>query len=268
MAGYAILHSLVLTLVRYLSHDLSIGTLLFFRNLFASITILPLLYNRLTLFKTSNLSLHLLRAFAAFVGGYATFYALSSIPLSLVVAIAFTAPIFASLYAFSMLNETMTKQRVISLLLGLAGTLIILRPNVSLAPIGIVAAVLASIMTATAFITVKKLSKLDDPITVMAFPFVLLLPISAIVAFVDWTPPSLGQLPILLLIAPGLTLSQYFMVKAFSHAQASHILPVDFVKLIVTSVTGVFLFNEKIDTWIISGGAVILLGAVLSLAKK
>lgn len=268
MGLYVTFQSLILVLLRYLSADLTVATLLFFRNLIAALVVLPLLTKRkLTLFKTRHLRLHGLRSLAALIGGYATFYAAATIPLTLVVAITFTAPIFASVFSFVSLNENLTRQKLISYGLGLTGMLVILRPNIESNSFGILAAVLASIMTAIAFVSVKKLSDLDPPYTVLAFPFSLLLPISIILALSDWSTPSLEQFPLILLMGLSLIISQFCMVKAFSYAEASQLLPIDFIKLIFTSIAGVMLFEDKLDIWVIAGGVIILASAALLLSK-
>lgn len=210
----------------------------------------------------------MLRAVAAFAGGLATFYSLSAIPLALVVSITFCAPIFASIFAYMVLNENITKAKVMSLLFGLIGVLVLLRPAMTSDFVGVLAAFLAAIMTAIAFITVKKLSIIDDPKTVMAFPFILLLPLSAMMAIFDWTTPTLAQLPFLLLIGAGVCVSQYCMVKAFSLAEASSLLPIDFIKLLMASAIGTLYFGDKVDEWGIAGGAIILIGTCILFANK
>lgn len=268
MGLYVSFQSLILILIRYLSVDLTLATLLFFRNLIAASVLLPLITKRkLTLFKTQYLGLHSIRALAALMGGYATFYAVATIPLTLVVAITFTAPIFASLFSFMSLHESVTRQKLISYGLGIIGMLIILRPNIESDSIGILAAIVASIMTAIAFVSVKKLSALDAPYTIIAFPFALLLPISTIVAICDWSTPSLEQLPLILLMGLSLIISQFCMVKAFSYADASRLLPIDFTKLIFTSIAGVILFEDAVDIWVVTGGVIIFVSATLLFSK-
>jgi len=269
MIVYAISHSIMLATVRFLSEELSTSTLLFFKNFLALVFVFPLIIKKkIRLFETQQLNLHLLRAIAAFVGGLSIFYSLSTIPLTLVVSITFSAPIFASIFAYMVLNENITKAKIISLSLGLIGVLVLLRPAISSDFAGVLAAFLAAIMTAIAFITVKKLSIIDEPHTVMVFPFILLLPLSAIMAILDWTTPSLTQLPFLLLIGVGICVSQYCMVKAFSLAEASSLLPVDFIKLLMASAIGTIYFGDKVDEWSIAGGTIILIGTFLLFVNK
>lgn len=269
MTMYAMTHSIVLATVRFLSEELSSGTLLFFRSFFGLITILPLIIKqKIQLFKTHQLKLHLLRGIAAFLGGLATFYSLATIPLTLVVSITFSAPLFASLFAYKAMNENITRAKVISLVMGLIGVLVLLRPAITSNGFGVLAAFLAAIMTAMAFITVKKLSTLDAPNTVMVLPFVLLLPASGLMAILDWTAPSLTQLPFLLMLGLGVSVSQYCMVKAFSLAEASALLPIDFIKLIIACAIGTLIFGDKIDEWSIAGGTIILIGTFVLFTNK
>lgn len=269
MTLYAISHSIMLATVRFLSEELSTSTLLFFKNFLALIIVLPLIIrNKIRLFETQQLNLHLIRAIAAFIGGLAIFYSLSTIPLTLVVSITFSAPIFATILAYIVLNENITKTKIISLFLGLVGVLVLLRPVMSTDITGVLAAFLAAIMTAIAFITVKKLSITDEPNTVMIYPFMLLLPLSGIMAIFDWTTPSLTQLPYLLLIGVGICVSQYCMVKAFSLAEASSLLPIDFIKLIMASTIGTIYFGDKVDEWSIAGGTIILISTFILFATN
>jgi len=259
----------MLATVRLLSEELSTNTLLFFKNFLALVFVFPLIIKKkIRLFDTQQLNLHLIRTIAAFVGGIAIFYSLSTIPLTLVVSITFSAPIFASVFAYMVLKENITKAKIISLTLGLIGVLVLLRPAMSSDFAGVLAAFLAAIMTAIAFIAVKQLSIIDGPHKVMIFPFILLLPLSAIMAMLDWTTPSLTQLPYLLLMGVGICVSQYSMVKAFSLAEASRLLPIDFIKLIIASAIGTIYFGDKLDEWAIAGGTIILIATFILFADK
>lgn len=269
MGLYALTHSVVLSAVSYLSHELSTSTLFFFRILIGLMFIFPVLVKRRTaLFQTHYFSLHILRAFAAFLGGYALFYALSTIPLTLVVAISFTAPVIATLTSCLLLKETMTKAKAMATMLGFIGVFIILRPNLDSNLYGILAALITASMAAVAFITVKKLTSHENNDTVVALPFFLILPISTCFAVIDWTMPDQSNLPLLLLIGAGFSVSQYALAKAFSLAEASLLLPIDFCRLIFVSVISVLFFGNDIDGWTVTGGTIILMGSLLIFTKE
>jgi drug/metabolite transporter (DMT)-like permease len=250
-------------MVRHLGEDLSTSTLFFFRNLIGFLTIIPLISKTgLKVFHTKHIKLHLLRAFAAFGGGISIFYAVSHAPLATVVAITFAAPIFASLFAIYILGEVMNKAQLYSIGFGFIGVLIVLRPSLEIETSGLFSAVVAAIMTAMAFLTVKKLSYSESSSTVIAYPFLLILPISLMMAYLDWTAPQMKHIPLLLLMGVGISAAQYCMVKAFSLADASAVLPFDYLRLLVAIIIGSYFFNDVVDTWVVVGAAIILLSSL------
>jgi len=223
------------------------------------LTILPLLSKSgLNIFQTNHIKLHLLRAFAAFVGGVSIFYGVSHAPLATVVAITFAAPIFASIFAVYLFGEVISKRQLLSLTAGFFGVMIILRPNLEIESSGLIAAIVAAIMTAIAFLTVKKLSKLESSSSIIAYPFLLILPLSLLMAYADWTTPTLDHIPLLLMMGLGISTAQYCMVKAFGLADASAVLPFDFLRLLVAILIGSLFFDEAIDMWVVIGATVIL----------
>jgi drug/metabolite transporter (DMT)-like permease len=263
MALYAVIQSLVWALVRYLSDDLSTATLFFFRNLIGFATAVPfLIKGGFSLFRTSCFQLHALRAFVALTGGFAVFYAVAHAPLATVVAITYTAPIFASLFAMIVYSEGITLLRIGVLVVGFFGTMMVLRPSFDAEILGLVGAVIAAVTTAAAFLLVKKLSRTERTETITAYPFLLILPISAVLAALDWTMPSLVDLPLLVLMGIGISAGQYFMARAFGKADASAVLPIDFLRLLVAAFVGVAAFSDTFDMWVIVGALVILAATI------
>jgi len=269
MALYAVIQSLVWALVRHLGDNMSTATLFFFRNLIGMATAVPLLMKSgFGLFKTQCFPVHLLRAFAAFTGGLAVFYAVAHAPLATVVAITYTAPIFASLFAMIVFREGVTLARISILIVGFFGTMMVLRPNFDMEIGGLVGAVIAAVSTAVAFLTVKRLSSTERSGTIVVYPFLLILPISAVLAFLDWTMPTLADIPLLIVMGVGISAGQYFMARAFALADASVVLPIDFLRLLVAAFVGALAFGDVIDSWVLAGAAVILAATVYGARKE
>ena len=269
MGLYSVIQASVWGLVRHLGEDLSTATVFFFRNLVGLITILPLIMKEgLTVFKTEHFSLHAYRALIAFTGGIAVFYAVSHAPLASVISITYAAPVFASLFAMIIFGEGVTMPRVLTLVVGFIGVIIVLRPNFDIDFGGMVGAIIAAVATAVAFLIVKRLSFTERSETVVAYPFLLILPFSAVLAALDWTTPTWDHLPLLIIMGVGISASQYFMVKAFSLADASAVLPVDFLRLIVASVLGYFFFGDTMDMQVYGGATLILAVTVYSAQKE
>lgn len=269
MALYALTQSAVWALVRHLSQELSTETIFLFRNIVGILTVLPLFFQQgMGILHTRYFRSHLIRSIAAFIGGFSIFISIALLPLSSAVSISFSAPVFASIFAIWLFNEQLGKLRLLSLILGFIGVVVTLRPSFDVPILGLAAAYLGTIMTAVAFIMVKSLSGKENHTTTIAYPFVLLLPISAIVAIFNWTTPTYEQLPALLLMGLGVSLSQYFLVKAMALSEASKVLPIDFLRLLFATFFGVIFFNDQVDTFVIVGGCIIFCSALLLSGKK
>ncbi|MFC3051600.1 DMT family transporter [Kordiimonas pumila] len=259
MAIYTVLQSLVWGIVRYVGDDLSTATLFFFRNLIGFCTIIPLFMKQgPALFKTDKLRFHLLRAAFAFIGGFSVFFAVAHAPLASVVAMTYAAPVFAGVFAMVVFKEGVTLRRIVALGIGFIGVLIVLKPSFEMEVAGMIAAIIATITTAGAFLVVKKLSGTERSETVVAYPFVLILPFSALYAVTDWTSPTGIEWLLVLFIGLGTAISQFYMVKAFAAADASAVLPIDFLRLVVAAILGIALFGDVFDVQVVLGAAVIL----------
>lgn len=269
MALYGIIQSLVWGLVRYLGADLSTATLFFFRNLVGFLTVVPLLMKiGPSMFKTHRFPLHALRAFVALTGGFAAFYAVSRAPLASVTAITYAAPIFASLFAMVVFREGISWHRIGVLPVGFIGVLMVLRPSFDIEFAGMVGALIATVTTAIAFLAVKSLSSTERSETVVAYPFLMILPVSAVLVYLDWTMPTAGQMPLVILMGLGIAASQYCMVKAFALADASAVLPIDFMRLVMAAAIGVLFFGDMLDGEVLVGAALILAATVYTARRE
>ena len=119
-------------LIRYLSADLHAFELAFFRNLFGVLVVLPwVLRAGLSPLKTNRLGLHSVRGLFNGIGMLMFFYAVSIAPLADVIALSFTAPIFATILAIVFLGEVVGVRRWTAIFVAFLGMLIILRPGLA-----------------------------------------------------------------------------------------------------------------------------------------
>jgi drug/metabolite transporter (DMT)-like permease len=249
-------------LIRAASADLHPFAVVFFRNLFGALIILPIAaraWNRASLRRWPA---HLRRATSGVIATYATFFAVANAPLADVQAINFAAPLFATIGAALFLGERIRIRRIGALIVGFAGVLIVLRPGqVPLTP-GIAAAILAAVSTAFSLVTIKQLVGTDDPRLVAAFTFFLMLPISAAVLPFYWTWPSPTTWALLLGIGACAVVGQLATSYAFRAADATAVMPYDFLRFGVVILIGWWAYGEAVDGLTLVGGAVILASSI------
>lgn len=250
--------SVLAALIRHLSFEMDPMMILFFRMVFAQALLLPWLFkNGIGVLRTQRLRMHALRAFFTCGAMVSSFYAWSMIPLADVTALSFLAPIFATAGAALILREIVGPRRWAATLAGFVGAMIILRPGmVSLDAGHWLALAFAGCMACT-MLVVKSLSSTEHPIKVVFFVGIFITPISLILALPVWQWPAAHLWVWLLALGPAAVIGHVTFVKALSCADASAILPFDFLRLPFTAVLGFVMFGETADMWTWVGAAVI-----------
>lgn len=263
MMTAAILNMGMAAILKGLVKELPVFEIAFFRHLFGTIILLPLLLKPgANPFRTQRFGMHCTRAILNIGAILAYFTAISLIPLTQVTALGFTSPLFTSLFAVIILGEVLRRSRVVGLLLGLIGALIILRPGLQEISNGAMLALGSAFFWALAMICIKSLSRTDSPVAVVFYAAFLQLPIAFVLTLFVWQTPTLAQLGLCVIIAIIGTLAQLSITQAFREADATVVLPMDFTKLIWASLLGYILFAELPDIWAWVGGAVVFSGVL------
>lgn len=190
------------------------------------------------------------------------FWGASLIPISESQALIFTAPLFAAVMAIIFLGERIHARRIIALGVGFLGTLIILRPGIVTISLGSVLVLFAAIAFAASYVTVRYTTRSDHPDTAVFYLMVYMTPGVAIPAMFVWTVPTWEQVGVMIVIGILATFNQRFFSRAFAIAEATAVLPFDFVRLPLAAVIGWMAFSEAPDLWVYVGGAIIFVASI------
>jgi drug/metabolite transporter (DMT)-like permease len=250
-------------MIRQVSEQLHVFEIAFFRHLFGTLVLLPLIARApITRLRTRRLDLHAMRAVLNLVSMLTFLYGLTLIPLAEVTALTFTSPLFASVLAVIFLKEMMGPRKLVALVIGFVGAMIILRPGFQEVGIGSLCILASSAIWACALICIKVAARTESSVTATLWGAMLQAPMSLAAAYFVWQGPTLDQLFVLVLIAAFGSFSQVALSQAFVYADATLVLPADFTKLIWASLAGYLLFAEVPGNWTILGAAIIC-GGVL-----
>lgn len=216
-----------------------------------------------TALQSKHRHLHILRILISVVGIQLWTFALAHVPIWQAIALLMTSPLFATLGSGIFLNEKVRPMRWSATLLGFVGTMIILAPwsdafsYYSLLPLA------AAFFWAWASLMTKYSLNDDSPSTVIAYLFVLMLPINALfVASNEFVLPSSQNAWLLLMVIAALTaFAQWAIAKAYSSAEASYLQPFDHAKLPLNVLAGfvVFHYTPPGQLWL---GSAIIIAAV------
>ncbi|MHA3976698.1 DMT family transporter [Halovulum sp. GXIMD14794] len=267
MMAVAALSAVDAVIVRSVSpgvHPFVIG---FTRSLFGLLVVLPWIMARPQVLRSEFRMMHVVRAALKLASLVAFFAAFATAPLADVTAIAFTAPIFVTLGAWAFLSERPQAARIVAVVMGFAGVVIVLRPGQHEGiPAGLLFALLGALLTAIIQLILKPMSARDSTQTLVAWNLIVTVPIAAIPAALFWTTPTADQW--LLLATQGMigALAMFMVTRAFSLAEASLIVPFDFLRLPIVAGLAFLLFGEVVplETYI---GGIVIFGASLLMAR-
>jgi drug/metabolite transporter (DMT)-like permease len=234
----------------------------FLRNLFACLMLLPLLaWRGASLLSSNQLPLYGVRVLVSLFSMQAWFYALSLIPIGEVTAISFLAPVFGTIGAILLLGERVRLRRWTAVIVGFLGAMIILRPGMAPLGLGQLLAVFAAMSQGLTVIMVKQLTAADDPDKIVFLTNLMLLPLSLVPALFVWSWPTLGALVPVLGMALTAVLGHIALVRGYAATEASLAMTFEFSRLPFTVAVAYLAFGELIDMWTWIGALVIFASA-------
>ena len=272
MIGAMFSFSLMAVSGRELATNLNTFEIMLFRSIIGFLIVLAIGYFAKTLaeIKRDRLGLHLFRNLAHFSGQNLWFLAVASIPFSQLFALEFSTPIWVALLAPLFLGEVLTKQRVLAVILGFAGVLIVARPDINQFDFAIVAAVACAICFAGSMMATKSLTS-DQSITCILFWLTLMQLAMGLVATVFTGtitfPEGINIFWIVIVGIGGLT-AHFCITNALALAPAIVVIPLDFMRLPLISVIGFLAYGEAFELPILVGAGVIFIAILLNLKAE
>ena len=247
--------------IRVASAEVPNEVVVFFRNLFGLLLLLPwLLHRGIGGLATRHLRWHLTRSLAGLAAMYCFFYALAHIPLAEAVLMKLTAPLFLPLVAFLWLRERIPQGVAWAIVLGFVGVTLILRPGFrELSPVLLVA-LAGGALAAVAKTGVRRLTR-TEPITRVVFYFALIATVvSAVPLAWSWVPLAPRDWGLLALVGLLATGGQFSMTAAYGLAPAGQIGPFTYTAVLFASGYGWLFWGEPL-TAVTAAGALLVFSA-------
>ena len=267
MAGWLTLMVVIAVAGREATRELSVFQVMLLRSAIGLALIAPLVRaaGGLAALRTQRLRDHALRNIVHYAAQYGWLAALTMIPLAQVVAIEFTMPIWTVLLAAAFLGERISAAKTIAVALGLVGVTLIVRPGGAggVEP-GQFVALAAALGFAVSVVMVKSLTRSDGAVVIIFWMLVLQSLLGLIPALATWRWPSPAAWGWVLLVAFCGTYSHYCMARALAHADATVVVPMDFLRVPLTALAGWLIYAERLDLLTVLGAALILGGNLLN----
>lgn len=210
---------------------------------------------------------HTLRNVTHFAGQCAWLVAIAALPLAEVFALEFTTPLWAALLAALFMGEALNRGRWIPLVLGFAGVLLILRPGTTVINPASLVMLAGAICFGINVIVTRKLTQLlsghPNAFLLVLFYMTLMQGLMSLALLLPGAqvrlPPAGSELWLVVAAITALA-AHYCLTRALSNADASVVMPMDYLRLPLIMVVAWWLYDERVTLWLLLGAGLIIAG--------
>lgn len=188
------------------------------------------------------------------------------LPLAEATVVHQTAPLWTALLAAWLLHERLRPRIVVALLGAFAGVLMIARPSWLFgggpaAPLPwefAFVALLGAMLSAIAYVTVRRLGRTEDPLVVVFWFPLVTVPMTAPFAVPQWTWPSWQEWLLLLGIGASTQIAQVELTRGLAKEAAGRATAVGYLQVAFATLFGAVVFGALPDAWSWAGMATIV----------
>ncbi len=267
MAGWLALMLIVAIAGRETTRELNVFQIMEVRSILGFFMLYPLIRvnGGFTAMKTSRPLQHIGRNLIHYAAQLGWFFALTLIPLGQVVSIEFTMPIWTAILAASFLGERMTVWKISAITLGVVGVTVIVRPVAGEIDPGQLIALGAAVGFGISIAMMKSLTRTETTLTIIFWMLVIQAAAGFFPSLYVWMWPSAYAWGWIVVIAFCGTFSHYCMARAMLYADATMVVPMDFLRVPLTATAGWLIYSERLDMFTVLGAVLILTGNLLNL---
>jgi drug/metabolite transporter (DMT)-like permease len=199
-------------------------------------------------------------------GGLAGYYlALAHLPLADASTLQNVVPLLTAVLAWRWLGEPIAPSTRIALGCGFVGVMLVAHPAVGapLDPIGVVAALAGAACSATAYVTVRQLSRTEHPLVIVTYFPLVAVPLAIPWAAMDWVTPAPADWLLLAAIGAATQVGQVFLTLGLAAEQAGRATTVGYVQICFAMVWQLVVFGTTPTATTLAGAALIVAGTLV-----
>ena len=235
----------------------------FFRALSGSIISLFMVYHTgISSIKTKKPVRHFVRAFSAVGCVVLYIFGIKYLLLSENIAIAHSAPIIAALLALPILGEKIGIHRIVAIVIGFIGVLIIVKPGTDLFQLKSLLPIGSALFMASVYLSTRSLMDTESSTSIVFYYSFALLFTSVIFFPSDFIIPDAFNLTLALSLGIMGSLGHYFMSQAAKNADVAVTSPFEYTSFVFVGVMGYIFFNEIPSNSVVLGGMLIIISGI------
>jgi drug/metabolite transporter (DMT)-like permease len=202
---------------------------------------------------------HVIRGGLAIVMLLTFIYAVRNLPLSTAYGIFLCAPLLITALSAMFLGEHVGLHRWLAIACGLAGVVVILKPDgkemITLAGL---AAFTSALCYAVAALMIRQLTRTDSTLSIATSFLLTIAVITGIAAVPGWVPLESAHWPWILAMGAGGAAGQYLIIYAFKWAPASVVAPFEYTALLWGISLDWLLWNSVPGARMLGGAGIVI----------
>lgn len=200
-----------------------------------------------------------MRVLGYLVNSLCGFYAFAVLPLAQVYSLLFTGPLMITLLAVPVLGERLGAQRLVAVLVGFGGVLVVLRPGGDPGlGLGHLSAFGAAFGGALAAVSGRKVGEVERSAVLLLYPMLAAFLLSGLALPAVYKPVPLDHLALFALVALLNFVASLTVIAAFRAGEAAVVSPMNYSQIIWATLFGALFFAEAPDGATLLGSAIII----------
>lgn len=240
-----------------------------FLGQFAAVVIVMGLISLPRLLRTNKLKHQLFRSVLLLSSTLFNFIALRELRLDQTLTIQFMAPLLVALLAGPFLGEWVGWRRLIAIMVGFCGILVVIRPGMVPFQWGLLFALLCMAAYAAFMLVTRYLAAHDPPEVTLFYSLIAGTYFVAPLAIVDWVWPR-ETVTWLLICTIGLWggLGHYLFILAYRYAPAPTVAPFLYVQIVSMTGIGYLVFGDIPDVYTLTGAGIVIASGIYLLYRE
>ena len=256
-------------LVKFVAEGVGTWQLVFMRWAIAIAFLIPwVAFARRRSLKVNDKSIYFYRTILNCIGSFTLFYSLATLPLSIVVTILFSGPVFMVPLAILILGEKPKTKEIISCLLGFVGIIVVYNPADIPITIESLAPICSAITSALSQVLTKKLGAKESAMSLMFWLAVATAVLTVPLAINGWVTLSPFTYGIIALMALCGTAGSLLMIIGLRRVEVPKVAPLNYLTVPIAFVAGLLLFDEQPSLHTIVGCLIIITAVTLPNSRK
>jgi len=253
-------------------HDVAIVQIVLFRGLISVAVVGGFLLWRGIPFATPHWRAHAERGIVGFLGTLTYVAAVAMLPLPSAVTLNYTSPAFLALLLLIVHRERPEPLLLLSMVAGLGGIILLLRPSYDTSQLlGGAVAIASAIFAAITALNIRALGRLDEPASRAVFFFSLSIVIGALPWFWLSHPASLDPEGAVYVLGAGLAgiAGHVMLTLAYQGGHTMLVALLGYSQIVFTTLLGMAMWNDrpKLLAWV-GMGLVMASGIVTRLSSQ